>query len=146
MMEQRIIVEPFKERMFCAGEDYFCAIDSRALLFYSQNLPESQYSKAKFIPTQKYFILESGDMVPYEELIEEGAKVFTKHRFLRNPKIRKAAFESSYFLSTEIGDEGENDVETLVQRCLDLWEDIGLDEIADFEEEIREVFEQMHNK
>ena len=70
-MEEKILVEPLRDRLYYACDSCLTYIDSRTLIINSEDIPLGMESKPEFINTHKYFILESGDLVPCNDLYNE---------------------------------------------------------------------------
>lgn len=65
---ERIIVEQLRDRLYYATDTIVTYIDSRVLICNSNEFPQSLEDKAEFITTSKYYILESGDLCPCNDL------------------------------------------------------------------------------
>lgn len=58
-MEEKILVEPLRDRLYYACDSCLTYINSRTLIINSEDIPLGMESKPEFINTHKYFILES---------------------------------------------------------------------------------------
>lgn len=74
---ERIIVEQLRDRLYYATDTIVTYIDSRVLICNSNEFPQSLEDKAEFITTSKYYILESGDLCPCNDLYyKEDIRLF----------------------------------------------------------------------
>ena len=87
---ERIIVEQLRDRLYYATDTIVTYIDSRVLICNSNEFPQSLEDKAKFITTSKYYILESGDLCPCNDLYyKEDIRLLSRISFERKEGIRK---------------------------------------------------------
>lgn len=87
---ERIIVEQLRDRLYYATDTIVTYIDSRVLICNSNEFPQSLEDKAEFITTSKYYILESGDLCPCNDLYyKEDIRLFSRISFERKEEIRK---------------------------------------------------------
>ena len=86
---ERIIVEQLRDRLYYATDTIVTYIDSRVLICNSNEFPQSLEDKAEFITTSKYYILESGDLCPCNDLYyKEDIRLFSRISFERKEEIR----------------------------------------------------------
>ena len=126
---ERIIVEQLRDRLYYATDTIVTYIDSRVLICNSNEFPQSLEDKAEFITTSKYYILESGDLCPCNDLYyKEDIRLFSRISFERKEEIRKFTFECVYYgLMDELEDEGKKkDLGFLLDRAIDYLDEIGL--------------------
>ena len=125
---ERIIVEQLRDRLYYATDTIVTYIDSRVLICNSNEFPQSLEDKAEFITTSKYYILESGDLCPCNDLYyKEDIRLFSRISFERKEEIRKFTFECVYYgLMDELEDEGKKkDLGFLLNRAIDYLDEIG---------------------
>lgn len=146
IMNEKILVEPLRDRLYYASETCLTYIDSRVLVFYSGDLPSGMESRPEFISPHKYFILESGDLVPCNDLYDEECRLFSAVRFEHDEEIRKYAFEcviggliEDYYNDTETADE-----EFIVKMTVRYMDEIGIHSADRFNDEIRTVYQNVY--
>ena len=80
---------------------------------------KSSWRKIEWLPTSKYYILESGDLCPCNDLYnKEDIRLFSRISFERKEEIRRFTFECVYYgLMDELEDEGKKkDLGLLLNR------------------------------
>ena len=103
----------------------------------------------RFITTSKYYILESGDLCPCNDLYyKEDIRLFSRISFERKEEIRKFTFECVYYgLMDELEDEGKKkDLGFLLNRAIDYLDEIGLTPAEKFKAEISDTLQRMIEK
>ncbi len=146
---ERIIVEQLRDRLYYATDTIVTYIDSRVLICNSNEFPQSLEDKVEFITTSKYYILESGDLCPCNDLYyKEDIRLFSRISFERKEEIRKFTFECVYYgLMDELEDEGKKkDLGFLLNRAIDYLDEIGLTPAEKFKAEISDTLQRMIEK
>ncbi len=148
-MNERMLLEPLRERLYYACDAFVTYIDSRVLIFDSNELPQNLEDKAEFITTRKYYILESGDLCLCNDLyFKEDIRLFNRIRFEQNEEIRNFAFRCLYNgLMEELENEDEkSNIELLTKKSVDYLLEIGLYNIDKYKNEISEAYKKIMNE
>lgn len=144
-MNKKLIVEPLRERLYYANDSFLTYIDSRVLILYSEDLPENWDYKPKFINTHKYFVLESGDLIPCNELY--NVVLYNKTKFELDENIRMYTYSCILKgLMEEFENEPINNTEVLINNTIIQMEEIGLTNVLKYKDEIRNAFEKLREK
>ena len=140
-MDNQILIEPLRERVFIVGRDCVAFADSRALLVFSDGLPLHSNQKAQSITPQIYYVLGYGEMLPIEDLYKT-ATAFTKRKFREDMTTREGALMN---LFTYIAEDFGVDYEfyTLVTEAENVMKNLGFSEILDYEPDIVRIFQSM---
>ena len=140
-MDNQILIEPLRERVFIVGRDCVAFADSRALLVFSDGLPFHSNQKAKSITPQIYYVLGNGEMLPVEELYK-AATAFTKRKFREEMTTREGALMNLFtYIAEDLGVDYELD--RLVKEAENMMKDLGFYEIARYESDIVRIFQSM---
>lgn len=141
-MEEKILVEPLRDRLYYACDSCLTYIDSRTLIINSEDIPLGMESKPEFINTHKYFILESGDLVPCNDLYNEECRLFNAIRFEHDEEIRKYAMECVVRgLFEDYGNDKESvNEEFIITKAVCYMDEIGLHNAARYTNEIKNVY------
>ena len=140
-MDNQILIEPLRERVFIVGRDCVAFADSRALLVFSDQLPFHSNQKAHSITPQIYYILGYGEMLPVEDLYK-AATAFTKRKFREDMTTREGALMNLFtYIAEEVG--VDYDLDTIVIEAKDVMKNLGFYEILDYEYDIVRIFKSM---
>lgn len=143
-MNKKIIIEPLRDRLYYAKDSFLTYIDSRILILYSENIPDNLSCKPKFIDTHKYFVLESGDLIPCDELYNDV--LYNKTKFDLNKDIRTYTFCCIYKgLMEEFEDESIK-TEILIKKAVTQMEEVGLTNANKYKDEIANTFEELRKR
>ena len=140
-MNNQILIEPLRERVFLVGKDSLTYADSRALLVFSEKLPYHPNQKAQPISPQMYYVLGYGEMVPVEDLYKTVTS-FTANEFMENTATRELVLMLLYTYIVK-NFELDDDLETLVTEAEDVMKNIGFNHFADYESDIIRIFKSM---
>lgn len=138
-METKIIIEPLSERLFMRSADgYLTFADSRALIVFADDLPVYPSDRPELITTQKYLVLENGDMLPYDVEDIQGVS-FTKSELKYIPRKRKQVLKMLYDFISEYHALDE-DIEYLADQIYDIMKEMGFYNFNEYHEDVIKMF------
>ena len=134
-METKILIEPLSERLFMKSADgHLTFADSRALMVFADDLPVYPSDRPELITTQKYLVLESGDMLPYDVEDIQGVS-FTKGEFEHMPRKREQVLKMLYDYISEYHALDE-DIEYLADQIYDIMKEMGFYNFNEYHEDV----------
>ena len=138
-MENKILIEPLRERVFLLTSDgYLTFADSRAIMVSTDDLYSCSSKKPHIINTRKFLVLEHGDMLPFDK---EDSRVmsFTKSEFEQNTRQREQVLKILYDYISDFYDP-EEDFEMLVNEVQELLKEMGYYNIGEYNNDIVRIF------
>ena len=144
-METKILIEPLSERLFMKSADgHLTFADSRALMVFADDLPVYPSDRPELITTQKYLVLESGDMLPYDVEDIQGVS-FTKSEFEHIPRKREQVLKMLYGYISEYYTI-DVDIEYLAEQMYEIMKEMGFYNFNEYHNDVITMFTSLQNE
>lgn len=139
-MRNNILTFPLRERLFMVCDSYFTYSDAYVSVIQNRSSSDDIWDEEKTIRPVKYFIIEHDELAPLSELVKEKVNFFTEQQFKYHPARRKEIYEIMRRFLHENGTTDEEDVDALVKELFTFIDMGDMYFMHDYEEEIREYF------
>ena len=144
-METKILIEPLSERLFMkSAAGHLTFADSRALMIFADDLPVYPSDRPELITTQKYLVLESGDMLPYDVEDIQGVS-FTKSEFEHIPRKREQVLKMLYGYISEYYTI-DVDIEYLAEQMYEIMKEMGFYNFNEYHNDVITMFTSLQNE